>query len=54
MEQSTRWSEIFSYSGSESPIKILTEAGLDISSTDFWQIGFDTLEQMVVELERLS
>ena len=49
-----KYLKILSYGGSESPIKILTEAGLDISSPDFWQGGFDTLENMVVELERLS
>ena len=54
MEQPTRWSKVLFYGGSQAPIKILTDAGLDISSPDFWQSGFDTLEQMVVELERLS
>ena len=49
-----RYLKILSYGGSEAPTKILTEAGLDISSPDFWQGGFDTLENMVVELERLS
>jgi oligoendopeptidase F len=54
LEQPIGWSKILSYGGWETPIKILTEAGLDISSLDFWQGGFDTLENMVVELERLS
>ena len=38
-----RYLKILSYGGSEAPTKILTEAGLDISSPDFWQGGFDTL-----------
>ena len=46
--------KILSYGGSEAPIKILTEAGLDISSTEFWQGGFDVLENMIAELDQLS
>ena len=49
-----RYLKILSYGGSESPIKILTEAGLDIISTAFWQGGFDVLENMLAELEGLS
>jgi oligoendopeptidase F len=68
MEQPTRWSlddllrrpieqsleETFSNGGSEAPMKILTEAALDISSTDFWQGGFDVLENMIAELDQPS
>jgi oligoendopeptidase F len=46
--------KILSYGGSEAPTKILIEAGLDISSTDFWQGGFDVLENMIAELDQLS
>lgn len=46
--------KILSYGGSESPIKILTEAGLDITSPGFWQGGFDVLESMIAELDELS
>ena len=46
--------KILSYGGSESPMKILTEAGLDITSPDFWQGGFDVLESMITELDELS
>jgi oligoendopeptidase F len=35
-------------------MKILTEAGLDITSPDFWQGGFDVLENMLAELSSLS
>ena len=49
-----RYLKILSYGGSEAPIKILTEAGLDISSTDFWQGGFEVLENMIAELDQLS
>jgi oligoendopeptidase F len=46
--------KILSYGGSESPMKILTEAGLDITSPIFWQGGFDVLDRMLAELEHLS
>ena len=49
-----RYLKILSYGGSESPMKILTEAGLDVTSTDFWQGGFDLIENMIAELEGLS
>jgi oligoendopeptidase F len=47
-----RYLKILSYGGSESPIKILAEAGLDVVSPAFWQGGFDVLQTMIDELER--
>ena len=35
-------------------MKILAEAGLDVSSPDFWQGGFEVIEDMIAELEGLS
>ena len=35
-------------------MKILTEAGLDISSPSFWQGGFDVIQNMIDELEKLA
>lgn len=49
-----RYLKILSYGGSESPMKILTEAGLDINTPAFWQNGFDILEDMVAQLTRLT
>ena len=46
-----RYLKILSYGGSESPMNILSEAGLDITSSAFWQGGFDVLEKMLAELE---
>lgn len=46
--------KILSYGGSESPIKILQEAGLDITSPAFWQGGFDVLDQMITDLTRIA
>lgn len=49
-----RYLKILSYGGSESPMKILSEAGLDITSPTFWQGGFDVLEGMLSELNQLA
>lgn len=49
-----RYLKILSYGGSEAPLKILTEAGLDITSPTFWQGGFDVIQNMLNELEKLS
>ncbi len=48
-----RYLRILSYGGSEAPIKVLSEAGFDIASLDFWQGGFDFLDGMLAELEQL-
>ena len=48
-----KYLKILSAGGSESPAKILEEAGVDIRSAEFWQGGFDILSRMVDELEKL-
>ena len=49
-----KYLKILSYGGSEAPMKILSEAGLDVTSPTFWQGGFDVIQNMIVELEKLS
>lgn len=49
-----RYLKILSYGGSEAPVKILEEAGLDISAESFWQGGFDVLDNMISELIRIE
>jgi len=49
-----KYLEILAYGGSESPMKILSEAGLDVTSPAFWQGGFDVIKDMIAELENLS
>jgi oligoendopeptidase F len=49
-----KYLKVLSYGGSESPMKILGEAGLDITTPEFWQGGFDVLEKMIDELDQLS
>jgi oligoendopeptidase F len=48
-----RYLKILSYGGSESPAKILAEAGLDITSPAFWQGGFEVIKNMIAQLETL-
>ena len=48
-----RYLKILSAGGSEAPAKILEEAGIDIRSAKFWQGGFDVLDNLVGELEKL-
>ena len=48
-----RYEKILSAGGSEAPATILGQAGLDISSSLFWQGGFDIIEGMISELEEL-
>jgi oligoendopeptidase F len=49
-----RYLKLLSQGGSEAPMKILSEAGLDITSPSFWQGGFDLIQAMIAELEELS
>jgi oligoendopeptidase F len=49
-----RYLKILAYGGSEAPIRILQEAGLDITSATFWQGGFDVLETMISELTQIE
>ena len=46
--------KILTYGGSKTPVKILLEAGLDITSTAFWQGGFDVLDKMIIDLTRIT
>ena len=49
-----KYLKILSAGGSEAPVKILAEAGIDIRSAKFWQGGFDVLDKLVGELEQLG
>jgi oligoendopeptidase F len=48
-----RYLKILSAGGSESPERILSEAGINIRDFRFWQGGFDVLNGLVRELEKL-
>ena len=49
-----RYIKILAAGGSESPVTILQEAGLDVTSAAFWQGGFDVIRGLIEELESLS
>jgi len=49
-----KYLKILSYGGSQSPATILAEAGVDITSTEFWQGGFDVIRGMIDELEAME
>ncbi len=49
-----KYLKILSAGGSEAPAKILADAGIDIRSAKFWQGGFDVLEKLIDELEKLK
>ncbi len=48
-----KYFKILSAGGSESPEKILQDAGIDIRSAAFWQGGFDVISGLVEQLEKL-
>ncbi|TKB92848.1 MAG: oligoendopeptidase F [Nitrospira sp.] len=46
-----KYLELLSTGGSEAPQTILAKVGVDMASEDFWQSGFDTIREMVNQLE---
>ena len=49
-----KYLDLLAAGGSKSPEAILTNVGVDMRSEAFWQSGFDTIRDMVVELERMQ
>ena len=47
-----KYLKILSYGGSDSPGRILKEAGIDIASAEFWQGGYDVISEMIDRLEK--
>ena len=48
-----RYLKILSAGGSEAPARVLSEAGIDIYSADFWQGGFDVIAKLLDQLEAI-
>jgi len=48
-----RYVKILSAGGSEAPAKVLAEAGIDIRSEAFWQGGFDVINGLIDQLEKM-
>ena len=49
-----RYIQILSRGGSKAPAEILSEAGVDIRQASFWQGGFDVVDGLVSQLEKLA
>jgi oligoendopeptidase F len=49
-----RYLKILSAGGSQAPEKVLAEAGIDIRSPKFWQGGFDVVDRLVSDLEKMK
>jgi len=47
-----KYLDLLSTGGSESPQTILAKVGVNMASEDFWQSGFDTINEMVDQLDR--
>jgi oligoendopeptidase F len=45
---------MLSTGGSKAPMQILDEAGMNVREPQFWQGGFDLIENMVAQLEALD
>lgn len=49
-----KYLKILSYGGSKAPAEVLREAGINIKSAAFWQGGYDVINELIDELERLQ
>lgn len=48
-----RYLKLLAAGGSEAPVKLLSEAGIDVYRKEFWQGGFDVISRLVDQLEQL-
>jgi oligoendopeptidase F len=49
-----KYFKILSAGGSRKPEELLMEAGIDISKEEFWQQGFDYVQEMIQQLKALA
>lgn len=49
-----RYIEMLRRGGSQSPQQLMDYVGVDLNSREFWQGGFDAIERLVSEFERLA
>ncbi len=49
-----RYLKLLAAGGSEAPVKLLSDAGIDVYRKEFWQGGFNVISQLVDQLEQLS
>ena len=48
-----RYIKILSAGGAQAPMEVLSEAGIDIRQSSFWQDGFDVVDSLVSQLEEM-
>ncbi len=48
-----RYRKILSTGGSQAPVELLKDAGVDVTKAAFWQGGYDVLDDMVKRLEAI-
>ncbi|PKO12646.1 MAG: oligoendopeptidase F [Chloroflexi bacterium HGW-Chloroflexi-10] len=48
-----RYTKILSTGGSKAPVRVLSEAGINVYDPNFWQGGFDVLTNLVAQLEAI-
>jgi oligoendopeptidase F len=48
-----KYINILSTGGSKAPVEILSESGIDIHKAAFWQGGFDVVDDLIRQLEKL-
>lgn len=48
-----RYLKILAAGGSDAPMRVLSEAGIDVTKAEFWQGGFNVIEELITQLEAL-
>jgi oligoendopeptidase F len=48
-----RYRKILATGGSDAPVRVLAQAGIDIHDPSFWQGGYDVIRELVEQLEAL-
>jgi oligoendopeptidase F len=49
-----RYMNILAAGGSIAPVDLLAKAGIDVTTAEFWQGGYDVIDEMVTRLEGLT
>ncbi len=49
-----RYMDILAAGGSIAPVELLSNAGVDVTTAEFWQGGYDVIDEMVTRLEGLA
>jgi len=49
-----KYIKLLSAGGSEAPVKVLLDAGVDVRQAAFWQGGFDVIRGLVDQLEKIT